>query len=111
MLHTGHQQVVFYTYLNKTLKDPHLSLGIRSILNGAEINVKRSLEFIPEVDLDETHAYELLWAYRKLIPVKNKYVDNALENVHIDQDKKDLWMIKATLNDHLIQLGLPKIRN
>lgn len=111
MKYSKEQQVVFYTYINKTLRNPHLSLCIRSILNGVEINVKRNLEFIPEVDLDENHAYELLWTYRKLTSVQNKYIDNALDNIHIDPTKEELWMIKATLNDHLIELGLPKIHN
>lgn len=109
MLHTTHQQVVFYTYLNKTLNNPHLTLGIRSMLNGAEINVKRSLEFVPKADLDEKDCYTFLWVYRKLIPIKNKYIDNVLDDVHLDPSKEDLWGYRYELNVIFDMLGLPNL--
>lgn len=109
MIHTPQQQAVFYTYINKSLRNPHLTLCVRSILKGAELNVKRSLEFIPECKLDKEDCYALLWIYRKFIPIQNKYVDNALQNIELSHSKSGLHIRKGQLNDHLTALGLPII--
>lgn len=105
MLHTPAQQSLLYSFLNKAIDSPHLTLGVRSLLVGQSVNVKKSLTFLPDCDLSPDRALEVLWMYRKYADINNKYVDNTLSHLVSSPDEEDLI---ETLHTTFDLLRLPR---
>jgi len=104
-MHSIAQQVFFLSYINQVLDDKHIRLGIRELLKGQPINVKKSLEFLPSCTLSEDEAQEMLGTYKQVFNLNNKYLDNAETRVK----GTALRQLAIGLNTVLVSLGLPTV--
>lgn len=105
--HSKKQSLVFLYYINQCIKNPHLTLYIRELLKGEDVQTKAYLNYIPPCETLKQDAYELLWAYVRIFQLKNQYLTNTLENITLELDEKGRNELKLKLEQSLELLGLP----
>lgn len=109
MIHNRKQQTIFYSYINNCIDNPHLSLYIRELLKGEDVQTKQYVSKLPPCVTLKQVAYELLWTYVKLLGLDNQYLNNTLESVTL-QLNKDTWAeLKVELKQHIELLNLPPL--
>lgn len=103
------QQLVFFTAVNKAIKNPHLSLYIRDLLKGQDLQFKQYLSGVSGVDEPEETVYKLLYTFCVLNNFKSKHLVNTLDGVHLSVNEEKWNDLKEKLQETLKKLKLPTI--
>lgn len=107
MSHDQRQLLIFLTYINSALDDPHISMYIRSLLRGQDVQTKEYLKRVPNSEMLRKRGYELLFTYCLVTGISNEYLSNSLERVTLKPDKEQWSELKAQLTETLELLNLP----